>query len=226
MSDNIILSNSEQMYLVMIRQICEHCEDTPIPIPEIADGLGLQPVSVNQMIKKLAESGLVVYTPYKGVELTDEGFWISTSILRRRRLWEVFLVKDLGMELDEADALSCELEHITPDDVVNRLSTFLDNPSVCFHGDPIYGAKDIKGQFIEQPTVALSTVKVGPNFQVVRIEEDENLQAFLADSGITPGNSGHIIAANGLGNILVETNLGKRVTITREVADHVFVKES
>ena len=93
MSDNTKLSDSEQMYLVMIRQICEHCEDTPVPIPEIAEGLEVQPVSVNQMIKKLAESDFVVYTPYKGVELTAEGLAISTKILRRRRLWEVFLVQ-------------------------------------------------------------------------------------------------------------------------------------
>ena len=89
------LSQSEEMYLVTIRHICEDCTDRPIPIPEIAEKLDVQPVSVNQMVKKLAEAGLVKYTPYKGVELTADGKDISSRILRHRRLWEVFLVKNL-----------------------------------------------------------------------------------------------------------------------------------
>lgn len=225
MSSNINLSHSEQMYLVMVRQICEHCENTPVPIPDIAAGLDVQPVSANQMIKKLAETGWVVYTPYKGVELTEEGFVISTRILRRRRLWEVFLVKYLEMELEEADALACQLEHIATDDVVDRLSDFLDHPAVCFHGDPIYSGEDGNNCSITPP-VPLSSIKVGQPFQVVRIDEDVNLQSFLADAGIFPGQRGLIIAVNSTRNILLETNLGQRVTITREIADYILVKES
>jgi DtxR family Mn-dependent transcriptional regulator len=225
MVDNKIeLNSSEEMYLVIVRQMCEHCEDSPVPIPDIAEGLKLQPVSVNQMIKKLAELDLVVYTPYKGVELTAKGLAIATRILRRRRLWEVFLVKDLGIELDEADALACQLEHVTPDEVVDRLSNFLDNPSVCFHGDPIYPG-ETNGR-IMAPTVPLGDIKVGRPFQVARIDDDEDVQSFLADTGLFPGNRGLIIAVNGNGNIIVETKLGKRVTLTKDVANRIIVMES
>ena len=135
-----LLSESEQMYLVTIRKICESCTDTPIPIPHLAEELSVLPVSVNQMVKKLAEAGYVEYIPYKGVELTLKGREISTKILRHRRLWEVFLVKDLKMTLDEANTLTCRLEHITTEDVAQRLSIFLGDPTVCFHGSPIYKA--------------------------------------------------------------------------------------
>ena len=67
------LSESEEMYLVTIRKICESCTDTSIPIPHLAEELAVLPVSVNQMVKKLAEAGFVEYIPYKGVELTAEG---------------------------------------------------------------------------------------------------------------------------------------------------------
>ncbi len=132
------LSESEQMYLVTIRKICETCTDTPIPIPQLAEELSVLPVSVNQMVKKLAEAGYVEYIPYKGVELTAEGRAISTRVLRHRRLWEVFLVKDLQMTLDQANDLTCRLEHITTEEVAQRLSSFLGDPTVCFHGSPIY----------------------------------------------------------------------------------------
>jgi DtxR family Mn-dependent transcriptional regulator len=210
------------MYLVTIRKICEHCDDKPIPIPDIAEGLDVQPVSVNQMVKKLAEAGLVVYTPYKGVELTPEGRSISMKILRHRRLWEIFLVKDLKMGLDEADDTACQLEHITTRDLANRLSEFLDNPTVCFHGDPIYPDSD---ESQAQPSVKLNAMKVGQLFQIVRLEGDESLRLFLADMGIFSGNRGKIIATNGTGNLLVETNLGESVTVTREIAENIFVEE-
>jgi DtxR family Mn-dependent transcriptional regulator len=221
MAGKINLSKREEMYLVTIRRICEHCADAAIPIPDIAAALDVQPVSVNQMIKKLAEAGLVVYTPYRGVGLTDDGKAISTKILRHRRLWEVFLVKDLKMALDEADALACQLEHITSDDVADRLSVLLDNPSVCFHGDPIYSAE----KQTEVKSAPLSNVKVGQPFHVVRLEGDEALISFLSDAGIIPGIRGSIIAASKSDNLLLEIGYGERITVTRQVADQIFVEE-
>jgi DtxR family Mn-dependent transcriptional regulator len=222
MSDKIKLSKSEEMYLVTIRMNCEHCKDVTIPIPDIAESLDVQPVSANQMIKKLVEGGYVNYTPYKGVALTPRGQDISTRILRHRRLWEVFLVKNLNMDLDKADALACQLEHITTDDVADRLSQFLDNPTVCFHGDPIYSSTiDTK----ESNCVALSDVKVGQPFQIVRIEGDTTLCGFLSDVGVLSGNRGSVIAADSFGNILVETGFEEKLTITQEIADHIIVEE-
>nr|NIW41516.1 metal-dependent transcriptional regulator [candidate division Zixibacteria bacterium] len=72
---------------------------------ELASALSVQPVSVNQMIRKMDEEGLVNYHPYKGVEFKPEGRQLVLRILRYRRLWEVFLVTHLKMPLDEADKL-------------------------------------------------------------------------------------------------------------------------
>jgi len=169
MSNHNTLTESEEMYLVTIAKICESCTDTPIPIPDLADALDVLPVSVNQMVKKLAESGLVTYTPYKGVELTDNGRKIVTKVLRHRRLWEVFLVRDLSMDLEEADSLACRLEHFTSEDVAQRLSTFLGDPATCFHGSPIY-----PGNGETLPTgISLDQVKVGGDCQILRIETDD-----------------------------------------------------
>jgi len=222
MSNHNTLSTSEQMYLVTIRQICEHCSDTPIPIPDIAEALEVQPVSVNQMVKKLAEAALVNYIPYKGVELTDEGQTISTRILRQRRLWEVFLVRELKMELDEADNLACQLEHFTSEDVANRLSGFLDDPTMCFHGMPIYSLGD---QPNHKPSIHLCDVNVGHPFHVIHIEGDETLCTFLADQGISPGKPGRVLAANGSGTLIVESAPDKHVTVTKGIAEKIMVEE-
>lgn len=214
------LTESEEMYLVTIRKICESCTDTPIPIPQVAEALSVLPVSVNQMVKKLAQAGLVTYTPYKGVELTNEGHTISTKILRQRRLWEVFLVRKLTMGLDDADALACRLEHITGDDVAQRLSTFLGDPAVCFHGSPIYPGD---GSEIHNG-VSLSHVKVGQHCQILRMDTDENSSSFLRDEGLHPGVETTLNVIGNSGAMLLETNSGNLVRVANTIAEKIIVE--
>jgi DtxR family Mn-dependent transcriptional regulator len=221
MDSPIKLSESEEMYLVTIRKIVEGRGDTIVPISELAEGLAVLPVSVNQMVKKLAEAGYVQYTPYKGAELTEKGQGITSEILRHRRLWEVFLVKDLKMGIVEADALACRLEHLTSEDVASRLSKFLDDPKVCFHGQPIYPSGnqgDLHGD------IPLSQVKVGHPFHILHVEGEESTCTFLADQGVYPGANGCVVAVNASGIALLETGTGDRVTITKDIAKFISIE--
>ncbi|MBC8507298.1 MAG: metal-dependent transcriptional regulator [Anaerolineales bacterium] len=220
MSHHNTLTESEEMYLVTIRKICENCADTPIPIPQLAEELSVLPVSVNQMIKKLADAGFVTYTPYKGVELTDEGRAISTRILRHRRLWEVFLVRELKLGLDEADVFACRLEHAIDGDVAQRLATFLGDPKVCFHGSPIYQG-DEKEIIIE---IRLADIKIGQHCQIVRVNADENTRAFLADEGIHAGMEATVIAINHSGAQHLETQKGNHLTVAQNIAANIIVE--
>ena len=108
------MGSGVEMYLVVIYMILSDNENSRLPISRLAERLQVQPVSANQMIKKLAKDGFVEYVPYKGVCLTEKGKKRAASIVRHRRLWEVFLVRELGMTLEDADALACDMEHITP----------------------------------------------------------------------------------------------------------------
>ena len=220
MADQNHLSENEEMYLITVRRICESCDDSVVPISELAEGLSVLPVSVNQMVKKLANSGFLVYTPYKGVELTARGKAITNRILRHRRLWEVFLVKHLEMQLDAADSLACRLEHLTSEDVADRLSKFLDNPVVCFHGSPIYPAENqVEGKL----GFALSEAEVGKPFQVQRVVGDEHTRTFLAEQGLYPGSSGSVIAINSSGSTLLEITPDIHITASKQVCEQVLV---
>ncbi len=214
------LSESEEMYLVTIRKICESCTDTSIPIPHLAEELSVLPVSVNHMVKKLAEAGFVKYIPYKGVELTAKGQKISTRILRHRRLWEVFLVRELKMELDEASDLACRLEHPIAEDVAQRLSTFLGDPEYCFHGSPIYPG-DGKESHKE---ISLSHIKVGQRCHIIRVEADENTQSFLAEEGVHAGMEAIINAVSSSDAILLKTGSGKPTTVSKNIAEKIVVE--
>jgi len=222
MAEHKNLSESEEMYLVTIRKACEHCTDTPLPIPDLAKALGVQPVSVNQMVNKMTENGLVKYIPYKGVELTVEGRIISTKILRHRRLWEVFLVKFLQMGLEEADTFACQLEHITSVEIANRLSTFLNNPTTCFHGRPIPSAN--AGQVSLFEGFPVSDLQIGQAGSVLRTDMDPATIKFLANDGIRLGVEVRLLAVGSNGDVVLATQTGS-VHISSEIASGLLVSQ-
>ena len=91
------ISDSVQMYLVKLKRLEE--EVNPVPLSYLADSLSISPVSVNEMCRKMQDQELIDYQPYKGASLTPEGEREALKILRRHRLWEVFLVEELHFRL-------------------------------------------------------------------------------------------------------------------------------
>jgi DtxR family Mn-dependent transcriptional regulator len=214
------LSDSMEMYLVTITRLRE--DDQPVPLSHLADALEVTSVSVNEMCRKLQDNGLLIYRPYKGAILTEEGERLANQTLQRHCLWEIFLEEKLNFSKEEADVIACGLEHVTPASLVERLAAFLDNPTICFHGRPIYVGDKNDVQDVEP----LSRFKTGQPFQVVRIYGDDVLRAYLQESGIVAGGQGQIVAANDAGNILIETRQDHQITLTQAVANQVFVRES
>ncbi len=130
-------TEAEEMYLITVARAIEDGVEPPVPVSVIASELDVSVVSVNQMIRKLESVGLVSYLPYKGVALTVEGRDRANVVLRNRRLWAVFLSEHLGLSADRADEVACEMEHVTPEEVAQRLSSFLGEPSIGPGGKPI-----------------------------------------------------------------------------------------
>jgi DtxR family transcriptional regulator, Mn-dependent transcriptional regulator len=130
-------SESAEMYLLMTAELAEASPDAVVPVPALAEQLGISPVSTNQMCRKLQDQGLLRYRPYRGVTLTEAGQAVADRVIRRRRLWEVFLVDRLDLSLPAAREAACRLEHVTSPRLSERLADFLQQPAVCPHGKPI-----------------------------------------------------------------------------------------
>jgi DtxR family Mn-dependent transcriptional regulator len=79
----------------------------------------------------------VEHRPYRGAGLTAQGLRAATSIVRRHRLWETFLVTHLNYRWDEVHELAEQLEHVGTEELHDRLDKFLDHPRFDPHGDPI-----------------------------------------------------------------------------------------
>jgi DtxR family Mn-dependent transcriptional regulator len=183
------LSESVQMYLVTIARL--RVDSRPVPLSQLAQSLSISPVSVNEMCRKLQDQGLLIYQPYKGASLTPEGEQRAFYILRRHRLWEVFLVEKLGFAYDQAHDAACQLEHTTPDLVADRLDIFLGHPAVNPEGEPIPGSD---GKLPARFLYPLTAFSAGQRGHVVRCDVSEAAQTFLDEQGVRPGASVTVMA--------------------------------
>ena len=215
-------SESEQMYLITIARLIEDGCPEPIPISDIARQMSVLPVSVNQMIRKLDETGLLHYLPYKGVELTSQGAEIASRTLRNRRLWEVFLVDHLKLSLEDADTMACTIEHVTTDEIAHRLSQFLDDPATSPGGQIIPVVDSTQAV---QDWIPLSNLEVGMQAHITHIEADPTVSRFLSEEGLRQGSLITLKAIGALGNRLVEAEKGF-VELSADIADTIEVSRS
>jgi DtxR family Mn-dependent transcriptional regulator len=202
------MSTSEnlEMYLVTIALLEEQGVEIPVGLSRLAEELQVQPVSVNQMVRKLDEEGLVTYQPYKGVVLTEKGKQLTTQIIRHRRLWEVFFVKNLDISPKEADALACRMEHVTTQEIAARLYKFLGEPQVTPGGKAI-PHDDQEGSL--RHGLILNDLHVGQKAEVAQILAGTAETSFLNSQGFSPGQRIEVIAASSNGDVLVDTGKNK-----------------
>lgn len=152
----------------------------------IADRLETKASSVTDMLKKLKAKSLVDYQKYKGAKLTNEGQRIAIDIIRRHRLWEVFLTKELNFSWDEVHDIAEELEHVESPQLIKRLDAYLGNPKFDPHGDPI---PDEHGNLRdERDKILLSNLELNQTGIVIGVEESSaDYLQYLDSIGLTLG---------------------------------------
>jgi len=214
---SLSLSESMETYLVTIARL--RVDSQPVPLSQVAEILSISPVSVNEMCRKLQNQGFAVYLPYKGVSLTLAGEQRAYYILRRHRLWEVFLVENLGFDYDEAHEAACQLEHSTPSLVADRLDAFLEYPSVNPEGDLIPRADGVLPTSSLFPLMALS---VGQKCHVIRCDANQAGCAFLNEHGVRPGASLTVLAMAD-DSLLVQVG-DVQISMARKLAESIMVE--
>ena len=215
------ISESEQMYLITITRLIEDGQPEPIPLSDIAKEMSVLPVSVNQMVRKLEGEGLLHYLPYKGVELTSQGKTIAFRTLRNRRLWEVFLVDHLNVFLEEANAMACAMEHVTPDNIAQRLAKFLGDPAICPGGLPI---PDLDTGQVLQNWVPMTQIEVGTQAHIAQVDAQPAVVRFLTEEGLRPGSVVTLRAIGAHGSRLVEVDKGY-VDLSADIASSILMSQ-
>ena len=213
---------SEQIenYLKNIYKI--QTEEGKVSTTSLSKNLNISPASVTEMIKKLAEEGTLVHTPYKGVALTPHGKKLALRIIRKHRLWEMFLVDVLKFSWDEIDEEAEKFEHIMSEKMEDKIDEVLGFPSVDPHGDPI----PTKNGIVKTArSFCLAEIKEGTTVRVVRVN-DSNSELLQYASSIGLSLNKKITVKQ---RINFDHSLGikigsKEVTISATLADNIFVE--
>lgn len=152
---------------------------------DLSEELMVSAPSVSEMVRKLEQEDLVAVASYRGVRLTERGRNIATQLVRAHRLWEVFLIENLGYNWDEADRDAELLEHASNEKMTERLAAFLNYPTHCPHGAAI---PDREGNFpSETQPEALSEQSTNCLYILTRVKEDPHLLNFLDEHDIGLG---------------------------------------
>ena len=176
---------SEENYLKTIFSLSGELK-AGVSTSSLAAHLDTKASSVTDMVQKLADKRLVNYTKYRGVTLTAKGEELAVRIVRKHRLWELFLFRTLGFKWDEIHQIAEQLEHIKSDLLIERLDWFLNYPQSDPHGDPI---PDEKGNFPEAQSEPLSHLDKGTTGIVVGVDDkSSSFLAYLDKIGIQLGS--------------------------------------
>ena len=162
-----MISHTEENYLKAIFKLSEK-DNTSASTNAISKEMSTSAASVTDMLKRLADKDLINYEKYKGVTLTKKGNTLATNLVRRHRLWEVFLLKQLDFSWDEVHDMAEQLEHIKSDELIERLDRFLKHPKFDPHGDPI---PDAEGNFTFRKQILLSDLKEKEKGVIVGVNE-------------------------------------------------------
>jgi len=220
----MLLSFTEENYLKAIYHLSEDGK-IDVSTNAISDALNTKPASVSDMLKKLSQKEVINYIKYQGVSLTPSGQKIALQIIRKHRLWEVFLVEKLKFNWDEVHEIAEQLEHIQSNLLIERLDEFLGFPPFDPHGDPI---PNERGEMKAKKHTPLSETDLHNQGKVIGLKETSPLfLQYLDKAGIYIGAKIKVmdkIEFDGSLEILIDNK--KTILVSSEVAKNILIAES
>lgn len=218
-----MLSKTEENYIKAIYKISQ-TESKNVSTNAISKLIQTKAASVTDMLQRLSEKKLVNYEKYKGVNLTDEGKRIATQLIRKHRLWEVFLVKKLHFSWEEVHDIAEELEHINSNKLIDKLDEYLSYPKFDPHGDPI---PNHEGKFTLRHQISLSDMNEGESGQVIGVKiHDTPFLEHLNEIGIQLNTNMQVIEKKEYDQtrlVLIGKNI--KTHISEKVANQLLMKK-
>lgn len=189
----------------------------------VAEKIETKASSVTDMLKKLSEKNLVSYQKYQGVTLTKKGFHSAKMIVRKHRLWEVFLVDKLNFNWDEVHEIAEELEHIRSEKLIDKLDEFLGFPLFDPHGDSIPNSK---GEIVKVDKLLLSEADLNQEYICVGVKDSSvYFLQYLDKINFYIGAIVKVVSCEKFDNSL-SINLDlKNITISNKIAENLYIKK-
>lgn len=216
-------SFAEENYIKTIYHLSD-AGSSGVSTNAIADQLNTKPASVSDMMKKLAVKKVVDYKKYQGVNISDKGKKVALQIIRKHRLWEVFLVEKLKFNWDEVHDIAEELEHIRSPLLTERLDDFLGNPKMDPHGDPI---PDRDGKFEVGMTVPLSEMLMDDMGMFMTVgNDDPQLLQYLDKMKIRLGTKLKVLDRVEFdGSMQIMCDDQKPIFLSSQITQHLMIRK-
>ncbi len=215
------MTHSEENYLKSIFHLSRSGHDA-VPTSAIAEMMETKPSSVTDMVQRLSDKGYVNYKKYQGVSLTEAGTKMALSIVRKHRLWEVFLVEKLDFSWDEVHEVAEQLEHIKSEKLIDRLDEMLDYPKYDPHGDPIPGKDGVLPSGDKQ---LLSNIPVGSVGVCVGVKDTSPaFLKFLDKNGIALGKELQLTEREEFDHSLTVLVEGKELHLSHQIGSNLYIK--
>lgn len=213
---------SKENYLSVIYKSSDN--NSEIKANQIAEKLNISGAAVTDMLRKLAKEGYVEYKRYKGTRLTKSGEEYARNMVRRHRIWELFLHQIVGLPWDKVHDEAHNLEHGASDELINRMEEMLDFPEYDPHGDPI---PDKNGKLPKGNCgIPLSNIKSGHKVKVNRVHDfDSSFLQYISKIGIELNTEITVIEKLEFDNSLLIKIDKKETNISSKVAANIFVTE-
>ncbi|NQW24944.1 MAG: metal-dependent transcriptional regulator [Cryomorphaceae bacterium] len=212
-------TKSEEDYLKMLLRFKMTGDD--IGTNHLAAKLGVAPPSVTSMLKKLKSKGLVNYKKYGRISLTQLGERIAISLLRRHRIWEVFLYKTLGFTWTEVHEIAEQLEHVRSEKLINNLEAFLEFPKVDPHGDPIPTIELLMPNYEGH---SLEEARTGQHCSLISVTDDSReILGQLDVLGLSIGSEFDVLGPGAPEGSFVILKAGNVSLIREELARKIYV---
>lgn len=215
------MTTSEENYLKVIYHLSQ-VSPKGVNTNAIAGMLETKASSVTDMLKKLSDKDLVSYQKYQGVTLTEKGFLSAKMIVRKHRLWEVFLVDKLQFSWDEVHEIAEELEHIQSMALIDKLDAFLGYPDFDPHGDPI---PNRQGEIKKTVKLLLSEAELQREYHCVGVKDSSSeFLKYLDKQKIALGSVFKVIEKETFDDTLtVEINAQEKI-ISNKIANNLYVQ--
>ena len=188
----------------------------------IAKKMDISNAAVTDMLKKLSSNGLILYERYKNIQLTKKGKDYAAVIVRRHRIWEIFLNQIVGLPWDKVHDEAHRLEHSSSDELIDRIEEMLNYPEFDPHGDPI-PAKDGSIPKLKEST-NLSKVKIGEWGKVIRVNDyDNEFLNYLSRIGLKLGKKITVKDKLNFDNSLLIKIGNNQINISAKLASNIFI---
>ena len=153
---------------------------------DIARRVGVSAPAVSKMLRRLAALKLIRVHPSTGIHLTPFGERTALQTIRKHRLIELFLVRELGYHWDEVHAEAERLEHISISPLFEeRIAEKLGHPDFDPHGDPIPTAEGHMPNIQEIPLQL--RLRWSSTLIITRLQDDPALLRYAAKLELLPG---------------------------------------